>query len=173
MDMEIRFDQYSIRSWNEKDVCSLQRHADNRKIWLNLRDIFPHPYSVEDARSWIRLSLSEGPERSFAITSSDEVIGGIGLVFGEDVHSHTAELGYWLGEPFWGKGIMSGAVSNFATYAFQTYPIYRIFAEPYVANHASRRILEKAGFSLEGVMRKNVIKDGLIQDQALYAMIRD
>lgn len=171
--MEIIFGQHSIRSWQERDVGSLQRNADNRKIWLNLRDIFPHPYSVEDARSWIRFALSEAPERSFAITFGDEAIGGIGLVFGEDVHAHTAELGYWLGEPFWGKGIMSGAVSNFAAYAFQTYPISRIFAEPYVGNKASRRVLENAGFSLEGVMRKNVIKDGLVHDQALYAMIKD
>ena len=171
--MEIKIGQYMIRGWQKSDVESMQRYADNRKIWLNLRDIFPHPYSVEDARSWIRFALSEVPERSFAIASRDEAIGGIGLVFGEDVHSHTAELGYWLGEPYWGKGIMSRVVVSFTAYTFQEYPVSRIFAEPYLDNEASRRVLEKAGFSLEGVMRRNVIKDGLIQDQALYALLKE
>lgn len=169
--MEIRFGEYRVRSWDERDIGPLTRYANNRKIWFNLRDIFPHPYSEEDARSWIRFALSETPERSFAIALKDEVIGGIGLVFGNDVHSHTAELGYWLGEPFWGKGVMSRAVANFSTYAFQVYSISRIFAEPYAVNQASRRVLEKAGFSLEGVLRKNVIKDGQVLDQALYALL--
>jgi RimJ/RimL family protein N-acetyltransferase len=171
--MDIRFGEYRVRSWDERDIGPLTRYANNRKVWLNLRDIFPHPYTIEDASSWIRFASSETPERSFAIGSEDEAIGGIGLVFGEDVHSHTAELGYWLGEPFWGKGIMSGAVSRFVDYAFQTYSMSRIFAEPFASNMASCRILEKTGFSLEGIKRKSVIKDGMILDQALYALIRD
>lgn len=171
--MEIVFDDYFIRSWREEDSQSLQIYADNRKIWLNLRDIFPHPYSEEDARSWIRISLSQKPESSFAITSRSEAIGGIGLVFGEDIHSQSAELGYWLGEPFWGKGIMTDAVSCFTVYAFEHFQVQRIFAEPFASNLASRRVLEKAGYSLEGVMKKNVIKDGLVLDQALYALIRE
>ncbi|HDD55071.1 MAG: GNAT family N-acetyltransferase [Chloroflexota bacterium] len=171
--MKIKFDDYFIRSWSEEDVQPLQKYANNRKIWLNLRDIFPHPYSAEDARSWIRIALSEEPERSFAIASRSEAIGGIGLVFGEDIHSHTAELGYWLGEPFWGKGIMSSAVSCFTAYTFEHFQVLRIFAEPFASNLASRRVLERAGFSLEGVMKKSVIKDGSVQDQALYALIQD
>lgn len=171
--MRIGFDDYFIRSWSEGDTRSLQTYADNRKIWLNLRDIFPHPYSVDDARSWIELAVSQEPQRSFAIASGKEAIGGIGLVFGEDVHFQSAELGYWLGEPFWGKGIMSTAVSCFTAFAFQYYKIQRIFAEPFANNLASRRVLEKAGFSLEGVMKKSVIKDGLVQDQALYALTRE
>jgi ribosomal-protein-alanine N-acetyltransferase len=173
INMELIFNQCKIRSWHERDIESLQRYADNRKIWLNLRDIFPHPYSLEDARSWIELAAIEKPECSFAIAARQEAIGGIGLTFGKDVHSHTAELGYWLGEPFWGKGIMSGAVSSFVSYVFHTYPISRIFAEPFATNLASRQVLEKAGFSLEGIMQKNVIKDGIVHDQALYAMVQD
>ena len=171
--MKIKFDDYFMRSWNAGDSQSLQKYADNRKVWLNLRDVFPHPYSDEDARFWIELALSQEPQRSFAIASREEAIGGIGLVFGEDVHSRAAELGYWLGEPFWGKGIMSSAVSCFTEYDFQHFQVLRIFAEPFASNLASRHVLEKAGFSLEGVLKKSVIKDGLVQDQALYALIRN
>lgn len=171
--MKIAFDGYLIRSWREADARPLRKYANNKKIWLNLRDTFPHPYSDEDAFSWIRFAISEEPQRSFAIASREEAIGGIGLVFGEGVHSQSAELGYWLGEPFWGQGIMSGAVARFTAYAFQQFQIQRIFAEPFASNLASRRILEKAFYSLEGVMKKNAIKDGVVLDQALYALVRD
>ena len=164
---------YCIRSWQEGDFQALQSYADNRKVWLNLRNIFPHPYTEQDARTWIRFSLSEEPQRSFAIASRDEAIGGIGLVFRQDIHSHSAELGYWLGEPFWGKGIMSKVVACFTEYAFQKYPVLRIYAEPFAGNLASRRVLEKAGYSLEGIMKMNAKKDGRVLDQALYALVQD
>jgi RimJ/RimL family protein N-acetyltransferase len=171
--MEIKFEEYLIRSWRVKDLKSLQRYANNRKIWANLRDVFPHPYTLEDAQFWIDICQAEEPQRSFAIASKTEVMGGIGLIFGEDVHTHTAELGYWLGEPFWGKAIMSRAVVRLVSYAFEAYPISRIYALPFASNTASRKVLEKAGFSLEGILRRNVIKAGQFHDQALYALVRD
>jgi RimJ/RimL family protein N-acetyltransferase len=169
--MEIKFKNYQIRSWRAEDAASLQKYADNRKIWLNLRDIFPHPYTCTDAQRWIDFVLSQEPECNFAIATASEAIGGIGLVFGEDVHCLTAELGYWLGEPFWRRGIMSGAVSCFTDFAFLNYRLQRIFAAPFVGNLASRRVLEKAGFLPEGIMRNSVLKDGCILDQVLYAVI--
>ncbi len=171
--MEIFLDDYLIRSWEKTDAESLIEYANNRKIWLNLRDIFPHPYSGQDARNWIDFALSQDPECNFAIAAGEEAIGGIGLTLGEDVHCQTAELGYWLGEPYWGRGIMSKAISSFTEYALTTFQLQRIFATPFASNQASRRILEKAGYFLEGILRKSVLKDGKIMNQALYAMVRE
>jgi len=162
---------YIIRSWRDTDVESLQRYANNRNIWLNLRDVFPHPYTIEDAIRWIEHASQEDPERSFAIASEEEPIGGIGLIFGDDVHRYNAELGYWLAEPFWGRGIMTGAVCAFTEYAFRRFALNRIYAEPFARNLASVRVLEKAGFSREGILRSSVVKDGVILDQIVYAKL--
>jgi RimJ/RimL family protein N-acetyltransferase len=169
----VSFGQYQIRPWAERDVVSLQRFANNRNVWLNLRDIFPHPYTLKDAEDWIGFVLTETPIRSFAVASEKEAIGGIGLEFGMDVHSQTAELGYWLAEPYWGRGIMTNAVSCYTEFSLQHYDLLRIFAEPYANNYASRRVLEKSGYILEGIKRMSVIKDGKVLDQALYGVIRD
>ena len=112
------------------------------------------------------------PRTVFAIATADEVIGCIGQMPGEDVHRFSAEMGYWLAEPFWGRGIMSEAVERFTEYAFAEFGLNRIFAEPYVGNEASARVLEKAGYVCEGVMRANVLKDGKVMDQYLYAKVR-
>ncbi len=165
------FGEYMIRSWCDTDVESLQRYANNRNIWLNLRDVFPHPYTIEDARWWIEHVSQEDPERSFAIASDEEPIGGIGLILGDDVHRRNAELGYWLAEPFWGRGIMTGAVCALTKYAFRRFPLNRIYAEPFAHNLASARVLEKAGFLREGVFRASVVKDGAILDQIVYAKL--
>ena len=169
--MRLAFGEYMIRSWCGADVESLQKYANNRKIWLNLRDVFPHPYTIDDARWWIEHASQEAPERSFAIASAEEPIGGIGLIFGDDVHRHNAELGYWLAEPFWGRGIMTGAVCAFTEYAFREFPLNRIYAEPFAHNLASVRVLEKAGSLREGVLRASVVKDNTILDQIVYAKL--
>jgi len=169
--MRLSFGEYVIRSWCDADVESLQRYANNRKIWLNLRDVFPHPYTIDDARWWIEHASQEDPERSFAIASAEEPIGSIGLIFGEDVHRHNAELGYWLAEPFWGRGIMTGAVYAFTEYASREFSLNRVYAEPFAHNLASVRVLEKAGFLTEGVLRASVVKDGTILDQIVYAKL--
>ena len=169
--MRLAFGEYMIRSWCDTDVEPLQKYANNRKIWLNLRDVFPHPYTIDDARWWIEHASQEAPERSFAIASAEEPIGGIGLIFGDDVHRHNAELGYWLAEPFWGRGIMTGAVCAFTEYAFREFSLNRIYAEPFAHNLASVRVLEKAGFLREGVLRASVVKDNTILDQIVYAKL--
>jgi RimJ/RimL family protein N-acetyltransferase len=168
---KIEFGEYMIRSWCDADIEPLQRYANNRKIWLNLRDMFPHPYTVDDARWWIEHASQEDPERSFAIASAEEPIGAIGLIFGEDVHRFSAELGYWLAEPFWGRGIMTGAVRALTEYAFRRLPLNRIYAEPFAHNLASVRVLEKTGFLREGVLRANVVKDNTVLDQIVYAKL--
>jgi [ribosomal protein S5]-alanine N-acetyltransferase len=161
-----------IRPLSLQDAEPIQRYANNRKIWLNLRDIFPHPYTLENAQAFIGFASKEDPMTNFVITKDSEAIGCIGLRFGNDVHRKTAELGYWLGEPFWGQGIMTEAVREFTRWTFETFDLQRIFAEPFATNSASIRVLEKAGFICEGRMRASVFKDGKILDSFIYALLR-
>ncbi len=161
-----------IRSWAPEDSDPLQRYANNRNIWIKLRDEFPHPYTLEDARAFISRVAQEKPETLYAIAKSSEAVGGIGLRLGSDIHRKTAELGYWLAEPFWGKGIMSQAVQAFTRYAFEMFDLQRIYAEPFESNRSSARVLEKAGFLCEGRMRASIYKDGKVLDSFLYALTR-
>jgi ribosomal-protein-alanine N-acetyltransferase len=171
--MHLQLKSCAIRSWTLSDADAVQRYANNRNIWRNLRDIFPHPYRLNDAIAFLNCVVAEKPETTFAIAIPWEAIGCIGLRLGTDVHRKTAELGYWLGEPFWSKGIMSEAVAAFVQYAFGAYDLIRIYAEPFSANRASARVLEKAGFACEACLRANVIKDGRIEDSLLYARLRE
>jgi [ribosomal protein S5]-alanine N-acetyltransferase len=161
-----------IRDWSNDDTSSLARYANNRKIWSNLRDAFPYPYSLDDAALYISRALQKQPRTAFAIASKSEAIGSIGLMPGQDVHRFAAELGYWLAEPFWGKGIMTQAVKALSEYAFNELGFCRIYAEPYTTNPASARVLEKSGFVLEAVLRANVVKDDRVLDQFLYAKVK-
>lgn len=154
-----------------EDAPSIAKYANNRKIWLNLRDAFPHPYSLQDAESFISHSIESNPKTVFAIATQSKAIGSIGLLLGKDVHRFTAEMGYWLAEPFWGKGIMTKAVKSLTAYSIHDLKLHRVFAEPYTTNPASARVLEKAGFKREGILRANVFKDGKILDQFLYSYV--
>jgi [ribosomal protein S5]-alanine N-acetyltransferase len=161
-----------IRPYVEADAEALARYANNIRIWQNLRDGFPHPYTLENANQFIQMVQRQAPLVFFAIAAPDEVIGGIGITPGQDVHRLTAELGYWLAEPYWGRGIMSEAVRRFSDWAMSRFGLVRIFAEPFIHNSASSRVLEKAGFQLEGVMRRHAIKEGRLIDMLLYAKVR-
>jgi RimJ/RimL family protein N-acetyltransferase len=161
-----------IRPWIAADKAALVKYANNRKVWLNMRDAFPHPYTESSADSFLELVSKQNPTTFFAIATSEEAIGGIGVSVNQDVHRFTAELGYWLAEPFWGKGVMTEAVSKFSQYAFDSFHLMRIYAEPYANNLPSCKVLEKAGFTLEGRLRCSAIKDGQILDQFLYSQIR-
>jgi ribosomal-protein-alanine N-acetyltransferase len=171
--MKISLRDYFIRYWKKEDAPTIAKYANNRKIWLNLRDCFPHPYHLSDAEDFLARVFEQQPVTFFAIANEKEAIGSIGLMLGEDIHRYTAELGYWLAEPFWNKGIMTEVVSKFTDFAFERFELHRIFAEPYTNNTASVRVLEKSGFILEGTLRGNVFKNGKILDQYLYAKIRD
>ena len=167
--MELKLERCTIRDWRMTDAESLAKHANNRRISINLRDRFPYPYRIEDARSFIERTMSDQSEKNFCIEINGASVGGIGIRVGEDIFRHTAELGYWLGEEFWGRGVMTEAVSAFVGYSFEEFSLYRIFAKAFSNNPASARVLEKAGFDFEGRLRKNVIKDGRILDSLLYA----
>lgn len=161
-----------IRPWNSQDAEALVKYANNRQIWLNLRDGFPHPYTIDQARAFIGKVSQQNPLLIFAIAIPEEAIGSIGLSRNQDVHRFTAELGYWLGEPYWGQGIMTETVSRIVEYGFEQLGLIRIYAEPYAHNTGSCRVLEKAGFELEGRLRSSVYKDGRIMDQFLYAIVK-
>jgi RimJ/RimL family protein N-acetyltransferase len=169
--MQLEIDHWMIRSWRHEDVASLVKYANNRKISINLRDSFPFPYPVGDAEDWVRCATEHDPETNFAIAGRKEAIGGIGLRLGSDVFRRTAEIGYWLGEPHWGKGIATKAVEAFTEFAFSNFEIERVQAIVYEWNTASARVLEKAGYALEGRLRKSVTKDGMTIDQFVYARV--
>lgn len=163
-----------LRPWRMSDGDALVRHANNRKIWLNLRDRFPHPYTVAAARAWLSLRSAEtGSPHNFAIEFDGEAIGAIGLEFLSDVHRMTAEIGYWLGESTWGHGFATIAVKAITGYAFETFELHRLQATVYHWNPASARVLEKAGYTLEGRLRNYVVKDNRIGDALMYAKLRE
>ncbi len=170
--MEIALTKSTIRDWRVGDAPSLVRHANNRKIWINLRDAFPHPYATRDAEQWINTASSASPVTDFAIEVERAVGGAIGLRLREDVFRHSAEIGYWLGEEYWGRGVVTEAVAAMTEYAFSTFGLLRVYAGVFAWNPASMRCLEKAGYQLEGVMRKGAIKDGLTVDEYVYAIVR-
>jgi RimJ/RimL family protein N-acetyltransferase len=170
--MNLTVGKYLIRDWQIEDAPSIAQYANNRKISVNLRDIFPYPYLLSDAEGFLSNVAEQNPRTAFAISNINEAIGGIGLRFGEDVNRYTAEIGYWLAEPFWNKGIMTKVVSRFVDFAFDKFELNRIFAGPYISNPASACVLEKTGFVLEGTLRASAYKDGIVLDQFLYARVR-
>ncbi len=170
--MNIKIGNYFLRDWVENDAPPLVKYANNIKIWRNLRDLFPHPYTLKDAHEFLSNVTQADPKTVFAIATEQEAIGSIGLSIGSDVHRYTAELGYFLAEPYWGKGIMTGAVRAVVDYAMTELKLHRVYAEPFQANRASEKVLEKAGFTKEGVLRANVVKDEKILDQALYSFVK-
>jgi len=163
----------SVRSWRPDDLGSLVANANNRNIWLNLRDRFPSPYTRRDGREFIRLARSLQPESMFAIAVDDQAVGGIGFTVLTDVERVSAEIGYWLGEPYWGRGIVTEALVAVTRYAIDACRLTRIYALPFASNKASCRVLEKAGYVLEGHLRRSAIKDGHIVDQMQYSFIAE
>jgi RimJ/RimL family protein N-acetyltransferase len=170
--MELPINDWKIRSWQTGDAGALLKYANNSRVWINLRDSFPYPYTEADARAWLAAAVLQIPETAFAIASNDEAIGGIGLQPQYDVYRKSAEIGYWLGEPFWGRGIATLAVRALTAYAFSRLDLERIYASVFGWNPASARVLEKAGYRLEGRMRSAVYKNGKLTDQLLYGITR-
>jgi RimJ/RimL family protein N-acetyltransferase len=163
-----------IRKWRLTDASDLAVNLSNKKVQDNLRDGLPYPYTAKDAEEYIAAMINSDPDKifAFAIVLDNKVIGSIGVFRCENIHNRTAELGYYIGEPYWGKGIMTSAVKQACEYVFAHSDILRIFAEPFSYNIASCRVLEKAGFQFEGLLRKNAFKNGEIVDMKMYALVR-
>ena len=171
--MEIELNSCRVRSWRWQDQDSLVDHANNRNVWINLRDRFPHPYTVADARGWLQSVAEARPETNFAIEVDNLAVGGIGFCVQDDVSFRSAEIGYWLGEEFWGRGICTEALVAVSRFALASHDLCRLYAHVFEWNSRSARVLEKAGYVFEGRLRKSVTKDGRTIDQLMYAMIVD
>jgi len=169
--MRIPLTHAQVRSWQTTDVESLAVHANNREVWRNLRDSFPHPYTPADARAYIRSALRLSPETRFAIAVDGQAVGGIGFMLHGDVERVSAEIGYWLGQAFWGRGITTEALRAVTLHAVETHGLTRVFAVPFEWNPPSFRVLEKAGYTREARLRRSAIKDGRVIDQLLYAYV--
>ncbi|GEN12928.1 Protein N-acetyltransferase, RimJ/RimL family [Myxococcus fulvus] len=161
-----------LRPWRRGDEASLVHHANDREVWKNLRDRFPHPYTAQDAAGWVGYAGAVSPPRDFAIEVAGEAVGSMGMIPGTDIERHSAEVGYWLGRSLWGRGIVSAGLDAFCAWTFANTDLLRLFALPFADNAASCRVLEKAGFQREGVLRRSAVKDGVVHDQALYARLR-
>lgn len=164
--------KFKLRPWNNKDIDPLVKYANNFNIAKNLTNQFPHPYTRENGEAFIKMATQDHPRRIFAIEVNGEAAGGIGLHPQTDIHARNAELGYWLAEPFWGKGIMTRAVEQIVEYGFKTFDIDRIFARPFGTNLGSQKVLEKAGFVLEARLEKTLFKNGKHLDELIYAVRR-
>lgn len=164
-----------IRKWKLTDAKDIAVALSNKKIQDNLRDGLPYPYSEQDGIDFISsmLSANEDETFAFAITLDDKAIGSIGVFRQQNIHRQTAEMGYYIAEEYWGKGIMTDAVKQICEYVFKNSDILRIYAEPFAYNTGSCRVLEKAGFQYEGTLRNNAVKNGKVIDMKMYSLLRE
>jgi RimJ/RimL family protein N-acetyltransferase len=169
----LRGERCALRRWRTSDAASLIRHANNLNVAKHLRDRFPHPYTWKDAQTFLTAASSEEPQTNFAIEVAGVAVGGLGYVPGTDVERFSAEVGYWLGEACWGRGIMTEALVLFTRHAFAELGHLRLFALPLADNIASIRVLEKAGYSAEGILCSSCVKFGQPRNQAIYARVND
>lgn len=160
-----------VRDWRRSDAESLVRHANNINVAKHLRDRFPHPYTRQDARAFLKHAAASADPTNLAIVVDGEAVGAIGYVPGRDVERFSAEIGYWLGETMWGRGIGTEALVLLTEHAFARMNVLRMFALPFADNAGSIRVLEKAGYIREGLMRSSSVKYGVVKDQLLYARI--
>ena len=164
--------EITLRSWKRSDQSRLTSLANNQHIANFLMDSFPHPYTDKDAEHWIDLCLEENKNLLLAIERKGELIGGIGGHFKDDIHRYNAELGYWIAEHYWGKGIITKTIEHFCSYLFSKYKINRIYADVFSTNPASGRVLEKNGFIKEGTLKKAAYKNGLFIDLLVYSKLK-
>lgn len=160
-----------LRAWRADDLDDLVANASHADVARGLRDAFPYPYTGADGRAWLARAIDER-DRTWAIEVDGAAVGGVGLHLGTDVHRHAAELGYWLGRSWWGRGLMTRVIGTFAPVAMRAFRLHRLHAAVYEINPASMRVLEKTGFVREGVQASAVVKDGRLLDLVVYARTR-
>lgn len=163
---------FHLRPWTIDDLPSLVKYANNFNIAKNLTDVFPHPYTEENGRSFIEMATKNTPPNILAIEVNGEAAGAIGLHLQPDVYRKNAEMGYWLAEPYWGNGIITEAIKQMVNYGFANWDFVRIYARPYGYNIGSQKALQKAGFKLEAKLEKTFFKNGEFQDELIYAIRR-
>lgn len=166
---------FTLRQWLPEDAASIAIAANNKKIADNLRNVFPHPYTLADAEWYVNdcITQQDVGQLTRAIIVDGKAVGSIGIFVQQDVHEKSAELGYWLAEDYWDKGIMTEAVQQICQLAFQQFDILRIYAEPFASNQGSRRVLEKAGFTCEGILRNSIYKGNQVFSSCIYALLKE
>jgi [ribosomal protein S5]-alanine N-acetyltransferase len=169
--MRLECNLCAIRDWQPSDEAALIVAANNRNVWRNLQHRFPHPYTQADASFWFSLLAALPESTHWAIEVNGVAVGGIGVDLGEGIFAKSGQFGYWLGERYWGRGIMSEAVRAASEYAVGHFGLARLEALVFAWNPASMRVLEKAGFVREGVLRNSVLKEGQLIDQILYVLV--
>jgi [ribosomal protein S5]-alanine N-acetyltransferase len=160
-----------LRPWRPADKLDLVRHANNRRVWRNMTHTFPHPYTEADADLWLRIAATPGASIQLAIDVDGLAVGGIGAIAGDGIFCATAQFGYWLGEGYWGRGIASAAASALSELIARERLFARLEAQVFEWNPGSMRVLEKAGFEREAVLRCAATKDGILLDTVLYARV--
>jgi RimJ/RimL family protein N-acetyltransferase len=172
--IRLQLGSIAVREWQAKDAGGLALQANDRRVWIHLRDVFPHPYGIADAHRFIGMVLEQSPPTHFAIEAGERLAGGIGYTLKSDVERVSAEVGYWLGHAFWGQGIGTTALRLVTRHAFAVHQeLRRLHAVPFAGNQGSARVLEKAGYRREGTLRQSAIKDGRVLDQWMYAILRE
>ena len=161
---------FRLRPFEEADAPQLAVYANNVEIARNLTNAFPHPYTLENAQNFIAMTLSAQPIHVFGIEVNGQIAGGMGIHPQSDIMCKNAELGYWLAEPFWGRGIASALVKDIIDYGFTHFDITRIYARPFGSNVASQKVLEKVGFVLEARIMDNIYKWDRYEDELIYGI---
>ena len=162
-----------LRPFADGDQPALVRHGNDWDVARWLRDSFPHPYTPADADQWVALASTQLRQTAFAIEVGGEAVGSVGLTPGNDVFHRSAEVGYWLGRAYWGRGLAALALAALSRYAFADLRMLRLFAGVYAGNAASERVLAKAGYALEGVRRMAVVKAGQVCDERVWVQLAD
>jgi ribosomal-protein-alanine N-acetyltransferase len=160
-----------IRPWQKEDARALASVANNRNIWLNVRDRFPYPYTLNDAEQWIQFTSGQKPVQNFAIIYKSEVAGSIGVLLKDDIYRKSIEIGYFLGEQYWGKGIDTRAVELLLKYIGEQFDVVRVYAEVFEHNKASMRVLEKSGFYLESIRKMAVVKNDVLMNDYVWVKL--
>ena len=162
----------TLRAWSPADLDDLVHFANNERIANNLTNMFPHPYTPEAGTAFIAMANSHEPQQIFAIDLDGRAIGAIGIHPQGDIWSKNAEIGYWLAEPYWGKGIITQTIREIVSYGFATFDLERIFARPFGRNLGSQKALQKAGFQFEAQIKQNLFKNGTFEDELIYGIRR-
>lgn len=164
----------TLRNWRDSDAYALPSIANCKEISDNLRDGFPYPYTVKDARNWLSATRKyrRPPTRYFAIEYNGKLAGSIGFVLKDNIYRKNAEIGYFIGREYWGRGIATIALGMIVGYVFDNFDVERVYAEPYAYNMASRKVLEKSGFICEAILKKYVIKNNVLLDSCIYSQLR-
>ena len=171
MSISLQGERCRIRPWTHDDAASLVEHANDVDVARHLRDRFPHPYTARDARDFLNHAADAEDPSNLAIEVGGRAVGAVGYVPGTDIERFSAEIGYWLGRAFWGRGIATEALGLVTQHAFRDRNFLRLFALPFADNTPSIRVLEKAGYLREGLLRSSSVKNGQPRDQVLYARI--